>query len=378
MMNSSLGSPSPIVRPQSSKNSNENLFQENKKNVSRLKRMADLSNQDYAAELLLQMRRIATDELSYSTISSNGSTVHPISPMQRPKDISTMILKRPPCIPLPNSPASPDSLYSFTTRDCYNARFRAVSIGGMNELEETESTMMKISRSAQQGHVSPLQLGFSISSSDRSNHTQVFVTPDVTKKLVFDTKSTTKHPQERYIQMAASNYVTAKNSYEDELDEIDEMTTAPSGSSSSQKVDEDYDDECSMISADMKTTPYPHKWVGETVPPGVALRDVLRKKFSWKSFPELETYLIDHRIQYLECSNAMNYTKAQKQYNNELTQGLLNLAASEGYIFEGFSFAAVRDRIRCFYKSFVQATKKKKRVKAHHHHSKQRGRADTM
>jgi hypothetical protein len=46
----------------------------------------------------------------------------------------------------------------------------------------------------------------------------------------------------------------------------------------------------------------------------------------------------------------------------------LQLAANEGYVLEEFTFAAVRDRIRCFYKSFVQATKKKKRV---HHQNKQ-------
>lgn len=103
------------------------------------------------------------------------------------------------------------------------------------------------------------------------------------------------------------------------------------------------------------------QFVGNSLGAGVPVRSVLRKKFSWKTFPELEAYLIDHRFRYLECSNAMNYTKAQKQYNNRLTQGLLDLAAVEGYIFEGFTFASVRDRIRCFYKSFVQATKKKKR-----------------
>jgi hypothetical protein len=102
--------------------------------------------------------------------------------------------------------------------------------------------------------------------------------------------------------------------------------------------------------------------VGRTLHDGVQWKGTLRKKFSWKSFPELELYLVDNRAQYLEYSNSLNYTKAQKIYNNKLTQGLLDLAASEGYTFEGFSFAAVRDRIRCFYKSYVQATKKKKRA----------------
>lgn len=105
------------------------------------------------------------------------------------------------------------------------------------------------------------------------------------------------------------------------------------------------------------------KSVGRTLQQGVKWKGTLRKKFSWKSFPELETYLVDHRAEYLQFSSSLNYTKAQKIYNNKLTQGLLDLAASCGYTFEGFSFAAVRDRIRCFYKSYVQATKKKKRSK---------------
>jgi len=94
-----------------------------------------------------------------------------------------------------------------------------------------------------------------------------------------------------------------------------------------------------------------------------SVRAVLRKKFSWKSFPELEAYLIEHRPRYLQYSSQLNYTAEQKRYNNSLTQGLLDLAAENGYLFEGFTFAAVRDRIRCYYKSYVQAVKKKKRKK---------------
>jgi hypothetical protein len=98
-------------------------------------------------------------------------------------------------------------------------------------------------------------------------------------------------------------------------------------------------------------SPSNKKLVGDTVAEGNSVRGILRKKFSWKSFPELESYLIENRQNYLEYSNALNYTKAQKIYNNELTQGLLDRASETGYIFEGFTFAAVRDRIRCFYKS---------------------------
>jgi len=104
-------------------------------------------------------------------------------------------------------------------------------------------------------------------------------------------------------------------------------------------------------------------FVGGTVEDGQPVRGVLRKKFSWKSYPELEAYLVENRARYLEFSSRLNYTSEQKRYNNSLTQGLLDLAAREGYLFEGFTFAAVRDRIRCYYKSYVQAIKKQKRKK---------------
>lgn len=93
------------------------------------------------------------------------------------------------------------------------------------------------------------------------------------------------------------------------------------------------------------------------------LRGVLRKKYAWREFPELEGYLIEHRDQYLSFSSQLNYTAEQKRYNNQLTQGLLDLASEQGYLFEGFTFAMIRDRIRCYYKSYVQAVKKKKRKK---------------
>mmetsp|Transcript_7273 Transcript_7273/g.9488 ORF Transcript_7273/g.9488 Transcript_7273/m.9488 type:complete len:270 (-) Transcript_7273:266-1075(-) len=93
------------------------------------------------------------------------------------------------------------------------------------------------------------------------------------------------------------------------------------------------------------------------------VKEVLKRKFSWKNFPELEAYLVQNREQYLQYSSRLNYTSEQKQYNNKLTQGLLDLASEEGYVFEDFTFAAIRDRIRCYYKSFVQALKKKKRRK---------------
>jgi hypothetical protein len=73
----------------------------------------------------------------------------------------------------------------------------------------------------------------------------------------------------------------------------------------------------------------------------------------------LEQFLIANREEYLRFS-ALNYTLRQKQYNNQLTERLLDLATEHGYIFGSeFGFVTVRDRIRCYYKSFVQSAKKR-------------------
>lgn len=96
------------------------------------------------------------------------------------------------------------------------------------------------------------------------------------------------------------------------------------------------------------------------VPKGKVVKRILRKKFSWKNFPELEAFLIANREEYLRHS-ALNYTVQQKQYNNRLTERLLELAGEHGYVFDDieFSFVTVRDRIRCYFKSYVQSAKKR-------------------
>lgn len=75
---------------------------------------------------------------------------------------------------------------------------------------------------------------------------------------------------------------------------------------------------------------------------------------------ELEAFLVANREEYLRHS-ALNYTIQQKQYNNRLTERMLELAAEHGYIFDDteFSFVSVRDRIRCYFKSYVQSAKKR-------------------
>jgi len=85
------------------------------------------------------------------------------------------------------------------------------------------------------------------------------------------------------------------------------------------------------------------------------------KKFSWKAFPELEEFLITNREEYLTYS-AKNYTIEQRDYNNRLTSRLLEHAKDSGYsaLFESCAFSAVRDRIRSYYKSYVQSFKRRR------------------
>ena len=67
-----------------------------------------------------------------------------------------------------------------------------------------------------------------------------------------------------------------------------------------------------------------------------------------------------NREEYLRHST-LNYTLQQKKYNNRLTARLIELTGEHGYAFDeaDFSFVAVRDRVRCYYKSYVQSMKKR-------------------
>lgn len=74
----------------------------------------------------------------------------------------------------------------------------------------------------------------------------------------------------------------------------------------------------------------------------------------------MENFLIENREDYLDHSSR-NYTIAQKQFNNLLTERLLKVAEKHNYVFdpEDFNFVAIRDRIRCYYKSYVQTIRKR-------------------
>ena len=77
----------------------------------------------------------------------------------------------------------------------------------------------------------------------------------------------------------------------------------------------------------------------------------------------MEKFLIANRDDYLRHS-ALNYTAEQKQYNNDLTDRLLEVAERYGYVFdpEEFNYVGIRDRIRCYYKSYVQTMRKRGKV----------------
>lgn len=74
--------------------------------------------------------------------------------------------------------------------------------------------------------------------------------------------------------------------------------------------------------------------------------------------------MISQRDEYLRHS-ALNYTAEQKQFNNWLTKTTMDVAERHNYIFDpaDFNFVGVRDRIRCYYKSYVQTARKKGQLK---------------
>lgn len=104
----------------------------------------------------------------------------------------------------------------------------------------------------------------------------------------------------------------------------------------------------------------PRCQISDGTKPKLGYTTILRKKFSWKKYPPLEHYLIANRNEYLRHST-LNYTIQQKQYNNHLTKQMIELAAQYNLVFDDtdFSFVAIRDRIRCYYKSYVQSLKKR-------------------
>ena len=84
---------------------------------------------------------------------------------------------------------------------------------------------------------------------------------------------------------------------------------------------------------------------------------ILQKTFFFRDYHELEDYLLSNRTEYLESKG----NTEQRNYTNNLTKGLLELAAKLNYVFDEscFDFVAVRKRVVSFYNSFVQNSKKR-------------------
>ena len=74
---------------------------------------------------------------------------------------------------------------------------------------------------------------------------------------------------------------------------------------------------------------------------------------------QLEEFLIKNRKDYFRHAFEHNYTRKQRDFNNMLTEALLKYASEEGYVFDGFTFVMLRDRIRCYYKSYLQCLREK-------------------
>jgi len=84
---------------------------------------------------------------------------------------------------------------------------------------------------------------------------------------------------------------------------------------------------------------------------------ILQKNFFFRDYHELEDYLLSNRTEYLESKG----NTEQRNYTNNLTKGLLELAAKLNYVFDEscFDFVSVRKRVVAFYNSFAQNSKKR-------------------
>ena len=101
---------------------------------------------------------------------------------------------------------------------------------------------------------------------------------------------------------------------------------------------------------------------------------ILQKNFFFRDYNELEDYLLSNRMEYLESKG----NTEQRNYTNNLTKGLLELAAKLNYVFDEscFNFVSVRKRVVGFYNSLAQGSKKRE-AKAKNNSMKQRSVSPT-
>ena len=93
---------------------------------------------------------------------------------------------------------------------------------------------------------------------------------------------------------------------------------------------------------------------------------------------ELKRFLIENREEFLAYSSNKNYTTEQRHYNNRLTTRFLCHAKTKtpghyDLVWKGMAFTDVRNKIRCYYKGYVQSKKRRHqiRVRARSSHTHQ-------
>ncbi|KAL7519596.1 hypothetical protein ACHAWX_006293 [Stephanocyclus meneghinianus] len=135
---------------------------------------------------------------------------------------------------------------------------------------------------------------------------------------------------------------------------------------------------------------------GGSIGVGTRSKIVIGENFTWSHYPILENVLRDNMEQYYNMSWSCAQSKQQQEFNNRLVRIIYHTAATNGYVFDpdvysggnipltqrgkkkkeidcpiqdenesftplpdGFHWKKLRDRIRCYYKTHVQNSKKR-------------------